>query len=368
MLRISSLLLFLLPFTCVAQFIITGKVVNIDTKAAVTDASVFLSNATVGAKSTENGSFILNNVRQGQYDLVISVVGYETFHRTIMVNGDLSLQTLAISAKTIQLKEVKIAPNTNWQRDYETFKRLFLGSSENAAQCKILNSDLLSFDFDPSAKVFTATASDFLEIENKALGYRLKYLMSAFSNEHKSGLLYVEGSILFEELKGSKAQQKRWQKKRLETYKGSTMHFLRSSIKNNWKKDGFVVLRLIRKPNPSYKGGLNNKYIETLITAPLTVNNVVLQTTVKGEFALGYTDCLYVLYNPQKFNEIKTPSVPDYLKEESRTIIAFLEPYAYFDNNGIIINPRSTIYEGAWARGGVADLLPVDYVPAVEQK
>jgi hypothetical protein len=368
MLRIPALLFFLLPFTCFAQYVITGKVVNIDTKAPVADASVFLSNATVGSKSAENGSFILTNVRPGQYDLVISVVGYETFHQTVMVNGDLSLQTLAISAKTILLKEVKIAPNANWQRDYETFKRLFLGGSENAAQCKILNSDILSFDFDNSTKVFTATATDFLEIENKALGYKVKYLLSDFSNDNKSGILYVEGSVLFEELKGSKAQQNRWQKKRLEAYLGSTMHFLRSSIGNSWKKDGFVALRLIRKPNPAYKGGSKNKYTETLVAAPLFIGNVMWQTTVKGQYALGYTDCLYVLYNPHKFNDLTTPSVPDYLNEESRTIITFLEPYAYFDNNGIVINPRSIIFEGLWAKGGVADLLPVDYVPPVEKK
>jgi hypothetical protein len=360
MLKISLVLFFLLPFTCFAQYVVTGKVINADTKAPVADASVFLSNATVGAKSAD--------VRPGQYDLVISIIGYETFHQIVMVNGDLSLQTLAISAKTILLKEVKIAPNANWQKNFETFRRLFLGSSENAAQCKILNSDLLSFDFDSSAKIFTATATDFLEIENKALGYKLRYLLSAFSNDYKSGLLYVEGSILFEDLKSSKAQQNRWQKKRLQTYLGSTMHFLRSSICNGWKKDGFAVLRLIRKPNPAYKGGLSNKFTETLVTSPLSVNDVILQTTVNGQYALGYTNCLYVLYNPHKFNGVTTASVPDYLNEDSRTIITFTEPYAYFDNNGVVINPRSTIYEGAWARSGVADLLPVDYVPPVEKK
>jgi hypothetical protein len=56
-------------------------------------------------------------------------------------------------------------------------------------------------------------------------------------------------------------------------------------------------------------------------------------------------------------------TAPDYLNDPLTTTVIFDEPYAFFDRNGIIINPRSVIFEGNWGKSLMADLLPVDYVP-----
>jgi hypothetical protein len=63
MLKNLILLLFILPATLFAQTI-TGKVISKNGKKAVPDASVFLSNASVGSKTADDGSFILNNIKK----------------------------------------------------------------------------------------------------------------------------------------------------------------------------------------------------------------------------------------------------------------------------------------------------------------
>jgi hypothetical protein len=57
MIRLSVVLLFLLPFTCFAQYVITGKIISSADKKPVASASVFLNNAIAGSTSTENGSY-----------------------------------------------------------------------------------------------------------------------------------------------------------------------------------------------------------------------------------------------------------------------------------------------------------------------
>lgn len=128
------------------------------------------------------------------------------------------------------LQEVSIRPNPNRQRNYADFKRLFLGTSDNAALCKILNPDVVDVDFDTKMMILSATSNDdFIEVENKALGYLIKYKLSKFSYDAK-GFFYYEGISVFEEMKGSKSQLRKWTKQRQSAYLGSSMHFLRSVI------------------------------------------------------------------------------------------------------------------------------------------
>jgi hypothetical protein len=358
------LIIFLLPFTCFAQITITGKLTNVTDKIAVADASVFLSNATVGNKSAVDGTFILRNVKPGQYDLVVTVLGYETYHQTVMAGGEnLSLPNIKLSPKTNQLKEVVIKPDPDWEWKYDTFKREFLGSSELAKECVILNPEIVDLEYDKAGRTLTASSYDFLDIENKALGYKVKYLLSKFIKNSKLGLVYFEGSALFENMKGTSRQQRRWLKNRLTAYKGSSMHFLRTTVSDNIEGNGFKVLRLIRKPNPGYNG-LNDKYFQTLVNSPLKVNDYAFTTDTKGVFALKFTDCLYLMYTKKRDNSpeskvIQSLAMPNYLT----TILSFEETYTLFDSNGVILNPASINFEGNWGKSRLAEMLPVDYSP-----
>jgi hypothetical protein len=342
------LVLLFLPFVVTAQYHISGRIVDSVTHKPVADASIFLSNASAGTKANTSGTFNLQNVRGGQYNLVISIIGYATYQQTVLVNKDLYLGDIAISLQSIQLQEVRIGPKRNWTRDYEKFKSVFLGNTDNAGECTIKNPHVLDFDYADGQ--FTATAVGFLIIENKALGYNIKYLLSTFTNNKKTGIAYYAGTAFFEDMKGSKWQIKRWKKNRLQTYLGSDMHFLRAVIADRVTEEGFKVERLVRKPNPEYVSGVNNQFIQTLYTTPLTTNQYKRLTNIKDEYALQFSDKLDVIYGGNPL---------------SGTVINMQADYVYFDNNGIILNPQDVLMEGRWGDNRMGEMLPVDYEPNV---
>jgi len=354
------------PLACFPQTKITGRVLNQSDKTPLANASVFLSNATIGTKTGDDGSFSLNTVRGGQYELVVTMIGHETYRKEIMLTTvNINLPDILIASKTTQLSEVKVGASTDWERNYQAFLKDFLGSSSLALQCKILNPEMLNLDYDRAKRTLTASSYDFLEIENQALGYKIKYLLTRFIKDSKSNFLYFEGSALFENMEGSAAKKKRWQKKRNEVYAGSSMHFLRSVIANDMENNHFKVLRLIRKKAPDYNG-FNNKYNQTLVTTPLKTEDFVRLTDNKGLFALTFPDCLYIMYTKKKDRQnklgINRPAdAPDY----ATSIVTFDEPYGFFDNNGIITNPTAILFEGNWGNSRMAELLPVDFEPGI---
>lgn len=390
-------LICLLPTLTLAQFTVTGKVINLYDKKPIEKASVFLSNTTVGSASTDDGSFVLANVKSGQYDLIVSAVGYETFTKTIIVNQQFNIPYIELTPKTISLNAVVVKPDPDRQQNYNIFKEEFLGSPEYAAQCKILNPDVINLNFDKKTRILTATSNDYIEIENKALGYKLKYQLTDFTRNFATGSLFYQGSTFFIPLEGSKSQHKRWNKNRLNAYLGSSQHYFRSAIGNQLEQAGFKTMQLIRKPNPQrpldslIKAKLrqfgrmtmsgnhfviqNNdslhywqeknklpKMAEYLITKPLRADSLIKRTDLKGIYALGYKDILYVIYTKKRGNTgYMTPTLnaPDY----PTSLMTFIEPYAFFDANGIIANPSSIVFEGNWSSDRIAKLLPYDYDP-----
>jgi hypothetical protein len=173
-------------------------------------------------------------------------------------------------------------------------------------------------------------------------------MLVTFTEDSKNNTMYYAGRAFFEDMPGKRRQIKRWKKNRDLTYYGSDMHFLRSVIANQVKENGFTVRRLIKKLNPDYKGGFANKYIETLVTTPLASEEYSRLTDQNGVFALKFNDCLNIIYD----NNGLTAS-----------ILTIQSDYAFFDNNGILLNPQSVIMEGNWGENRIANMLPVDYEP-----
>ncbi|HEY8930985.1 MAG TPA: carboxypeptidase-like regulatory domain-containing protein [Mucilaginibacter sp.] len=359
---------FLFPATCFAQYSITGKLLNATDKTGVPNASVFLNNAVAGSKSGEKGDFTISNVRPGQYDLVVTCVGYETLYQHIVVNADVALGEIKLPAKVMELKEVRIHPKGNWSKKYAMFKQYFFGTSEFSRQCKIVNKNIEDvLDLEYYDGVFKAHTDDFLEIENKALGYKIRYQLKDMENNQYTRSSYYEGIAAFEEMEGSESDKRKWKKNRLKAYQGSSMHFLRSVISNTFAAEGFKALRIIKK-DKSRKGLPPGGGPQPLVSTPLSVGDFAKLTDVEGEYALTFEDYLYILYYPGKPNlsekdKKKLQEDPYSIGTPLDTTIVFNEQYAFFDGNGIIINPLSVSFGGNWGGRLMAELLPVDYVP-----
>src|SRR5258705_13968729 len=101
MLKPTLLLLLFAPLICFAQIKITGRIINADDKKPISNVSVFLNNAIVGDKTADDGSFTLSNVKPGQYDLIVTILGFETHS-----------QPLSVGSHNIVLPEISISPKT----------------------------------------------------------------------------------------------------------------------------------------------------------------------------------------------------------------------------------------------------------------
>jgi hypothetical protein len=369
MLRAFIFLIVLFPTCCFAQVTISGRVLNQSDTKPVANASVFLSNASVGNKTANDGSFILHNVKPGKYELVVSIIGFEAYHQTLMVNNNnITLPDITIIPKTIALQEVNIksAYDPNREKNFDLFEKEFLGSSDFAKDCKIVNPELLDLNYNEATNILTASSVDFLEIENAALGYKIKYLLTNFMLDNKdpnAQKIHFEGSALFQEMKGTPLQERRWQNRRQLVYEGSEMHFLRSALSNTLDEDGFRVLQLITYPN-SPKTKLP-KLSKSLMQFPLKAEEIIKLSDQQGIYALGCdNDKLHITYSKNhhfpKSGQLAQLNYPD---NTETTIISFNMPYVFFDRNGGVIDPNSLSITGAWGRNRIAELLPVDYEP-----
>jgi hypothetical protein len=239
-----------------SQTTITGRVIDSSNKKPIPNASVFLSNTTIGNQSSNDGNFILKGVRSGKYQIIVSVVGFKTYNENIVANDNLiDLHDIELVPEVKALKEVSIRYKADPDRKLylKWFKEQFLGTSELASACVLINPEMLDFEYDKSKCILSASSFDFLKIENKALGYRLKYQIKDFiysTNSKMRQTLQYQGFVLFEEMEGTVGQKKRWKKRREEVYDGSEMHFLRSLASNRMNGEGFRVLQWARYQNP----------------------------------------------------------------------------------------------------------------------
>lgn len=340
---------------------ISGRVVDSTDKRPIANASVFLNNTTIGAITGNDGVFKINITRPGKYEIVVSMMGYAAYQKPLFANGhNIDLPDIKIAPQIIALSEIKIKIDPRRDRDYKWFKEDFLGSSNFAGKCRIVNPEILDLTYNGQTKVLRASSSDLLQVENDALGYRLKYLLTHFYSNKNDGRVSFKGLVLFEQLTGDAAQQQKWQKNRMKAYKGSSMHFLRSLLENQLDEEGFKVLVLKKKAIPNYP----NHYFDSLGVTPLHVNDMVKLSDKKDIYALNFKSQLYVMYTrlhnyKGNLETIPLAAQPGYAK----TTVTFIAPYTFFDNNGIIINPESIVFDGYWSESRVAELLPSDYEP-----
>src|SRR5690606_33731791 len=105
----------------------------------------FINNTTYGCIGDSMGVFELKRFPSLPFSLTITAVGYESV--LLPIKGDHFNQNLIVSlkAKVMNLKEVTVRnPEPNgWEQYGQRFKEEFIGYSQFADQCEILNKEVL---------------------------------------------------------------------------------------------------------------------------------------------------------------------------------------------------------------------------------
>ncbi|OON69733.1 carboxypeptidase-like regulatory domain-containing protein [Hymenobacter sp. CRA2] len=227
-----------------AQGKLSGVVLDSLTQQPLEFASVFLANTTFGSSTNEQGKFEINRVPAGTYDLVCSYVGYRLTKQSLTVNGPQQL-TLLLAPVGNKLGEVVIKPEPNKPEEYQQFSTLFLGGTAFSEQCHINNPEAIRVFYDEEEHTLTARAKEYAEVQNDALGYRLKYYGLEFSYDTDDRSVSYYGQPVFEEMKPKdEAQRQLWAANRLTAYKGSFMHFLRSVYRNKLRTENFMAQQI----------------------------------------------------------------------------------------------------------------------------
>jgi hypothetical protein len=381
---------------------IKGRVVTATMGSAVPGSSVFISNSSIGTTADKDGYFELSRVPAGKNELVVSSVGYETSVYSFSAE-QLPLQLrIELTLKVRELANVTVEPSVEegWNKWGAMFTSNFVGLTPNARSCKIKNEDAIRFRYFKNSNRVIAYSDEPIILENKALGYRIKYQLEEFEVNFKTQTSLFSGFPFFEEMEDGKEIRKKWKRSRDKAYFGSMMHFMWCLYHDSLSQHGFEVRRMVRMPNTEkqrvmkiYRDLHNSKkpggaraglaalpkdslqYYERIsrqrevidIYAKEILNSDSLVARQENAYKIMYfPDYLFVTYKNESEH-------PDYIlfHHESRSP-GYQRSYLTLQNNHEIIidmnggyyPPQEIITSAYWGWSEkMADCLPIDYRP-----
>ena len=369
--------------------------------APLPGANILLSGYQTGAVADSVGKFILKGLTPGNYNLLVQMMGYTPLTQNVIITNKPKEVEIVMEESVKELTEVVVRPDPYRSEYLVTFKENFIGTSVNAKKCVILNPQVITFEYDQDKHILRASADEFLIIENKALGYTIKYLLNYFEKDYETNVVHFYGYPYFEELAKKPSKIKKFAKQRQTAYIGSPQHFFRALYNNTYHEQGFFINRLIKAPNSKKKPDdviderlklLSEKmrnardekrrkksliYWTEMKLLPDTVEVLIreevpryslVQQKVPSLKTLEFTDALYVIFikekEPKDYTRYSRYKIkrPEDFNNFQISLVYHLNKSASFYENGALHNPESLLFEGMWAYEKVADLLPIDYV------
>jgi hypothetical protein len=286
-----------------SQRLVKGVVLDAEKQTPVPSASVFLNNTSIGTTASADGSFRLL-VPEGRHDLIVSSVGYQTYLQTITTSQLPTDIKISLALKAPELETIVVTPfeKNGWANWGQFFLNNFIGTTPFAGECKLKNPKALRFRNSTKENELTVIAMEPLVIENKALGYRIKYQLESFSYNFKTRILLYAGYPFFEKMDDSKSKLKRWANNREETYYGSMLHFMRAVFQNKIKEEGYEVRRL-KKVENAEKKRVRQVY-RTSVESRTTPNGTIMVSTVPKDSSGYYSK---VMQQEDYFDVVASP-------------------------------------------------------------
>jgi len=316
---------FLLLGTLTFAQVITGVVLDQESREPVDFASVFFDGTFVGTTSDIEGCFALDVSRYRSRPLTISAIGYHPATITEFAPGE-TLQVL-LKRRVFEIEEVSVISKSLVRKRkacMRIFRKEFIGLTSNARRCYILNEQDISFNYDSDKDTLRAYSSKPIRIQNLSLGYDISYHLDRFEYDRITKTVLYTGSIIFnQDLIVDDESMKRYERRRAYAYTGSSKHFFRSLWADSLKASGFKV--------SSYRTGELLQY-----------EHLVSQDS-EGRKHLQYNEDLKIDYYDQL------------------SYISFLEYRVHFDQDGYF-DPISIIWTGEMSRQRIADFLPYEYI------
>lgn len=331
---------------------VTGRVMDANGKQPLQGASAFCVNTSFGSISNAEGYFKLY-LPSGGYDLMVSFTGYErqSFRINTQNASNDTLQVL-LTTQSKNLEEVTVVASNEvpdgWNVYGQFFKEQFIGTSNNAINCKILNPEVLHFFYNKKKNRLKVTAKEDLLIENSALGYYINYQLDSFAYQYANESAVLTGYALFREMDTTEAVMSQFRKNRAATFLGSKLHFMHTVYDSTVKEEGFIL----QKVNPS-----NNSQVREMTNLYDSLHyNVDSEVVV-----VDWTGTYRVIYKarPEK-------TYLDAKKLDSKTTpyqlsLMIIEQGLEIERNGYFFDQNKVSIQGYWAWKKIAESLPDNY-------
>jgi hypothetical protein len=375
-----SLLCFVILFLCLGitraqqTYTITGIVTD-DKDVPIPGATIFIGDSRKVTASDNEGRFTLSQVQPGNYNLVVKMMGYVVLQHSFMLQNKDARFRFKLQEDNVMLNTVNITAISLEERKrlLAIFIECFLGRSKNAARCKILNTDDIRIQFDKKRNILTANSNDFLIIENKALGYTMKYLLNNFTYDRSrwESVITFDGTLFFEDMKANAIQQKKWEQERVNTYLGSVPHFFRSMFSDTFEENGFVMYQMLNRDALKVYGEKQQKIPDQYFKPLKSFNRYI--THVDENFKMLNLKLLkkdstelYVVYTPKKEpREFLTNGVVVQrffnMPAGQASIIRPMMDSVLVSKSGDISTVGSILFTGYWTWDQASGFLPSDY-------
>ena len=334
------LLYFLIfPILIFSQIKIQGNVYD-EKGEPIFGVSVYVDGSTIGTITNEKGYFSLLISSDSNSILVFRNIGFKS--EFYQINKISSTLNIVLREEIKELKEVVVRQNFFSRKQMlKLFREQFLGINVAGKNCIIENEEEIYFDYDRKTLTLTAYSDKPLIIINNYLGYKIEYQLIDFQckfNKFSMDSEFVTqfqfaGNSLFTELINTKKVLKR----RLNSFEGSTLHFFRNLISNNWNKKEFTLYEgsFITNPQLHFKQTqIENGMYKIEVVPKKSIN---LKTKLVNQFNILFDN-----------------------KEQSK--IQFYTTEFYVDSFGVFTNYESILFSGEIVSKRIGDMLPTNFL------
>ncbi|MFC6100292.1 carboxypeptidase-like regulatory domain-containing protein [Olivibacter domesticus] len=378
-------MLICLPILGYSQVVLQGKVVNGQNDKPISGASVFLNSSSIGSSANALGEFSFPISQPGNYEVVVSSIGYEPLVFMLQVTEEkLAPRLIKLKPAPNILDEVVIEanPGAGWRKWGRVFEEAFIGTGRNARSCRILNKEDIYFEYNKEQHILRAFARKPIVVENKALGYTINYLLQGFHIDYRNKIQFYAGYPHFANIKVGK----KFERRRERSYTNSLMHFIRSLYQNNLAEQGFEMRYIAKSPNKEkfrvkgiyknnkghsddslayYREVLKQADTLSLLSPQLLTADSVIKVDANGNKWLSCTHDLQIVGN-------KIKEDPLYVSQQLKTNRGVQHPVSILqfkigrqiviDANGTYYDPRDLLCSAYWGWASrIADMVPLDY-------
>jgi len=147
--------------------IITGRILDKETGSPVSFAAIYFNGTFVGTYSDINGNFRLDVTKNTSMPLTISCQGYST----VTLSDFLTDKPINIylEPKVTKIDDVVVTAKSLVRKrkvNLRLFKEIFLGTTDNALNCEIINEKDITFNYYSDRDTLKAFASQPILINN----------------------------------------------------------------------------------------------------------------------------------------------------------------------------------------------------------